>query len=243
MRTAIIASNKDLAGVNIVSFLHGMEDIHMIEQDTIYADDLDIDADIYIFATRHSSKKGIPTLSCHTPGNWSAAEAGGADRRVCISPASLLKQAFIYMNEMNDLPEFQVSLECTHHGPYLEKPCFFIEIGSVPEQWQNKQAGKLIADVIMKLRTDSSCRSAIGIGGPHYCNNFNKLQLKTEIAIGHICPKHHLQHLDRDMLQQAIDRTIPKPTLIYLDWKGLGKYKQKIRSLLEEFDLETIRLK
>ena len=35
------------------------------------------------------------------------------------------------------------------------------------------------------------------------------------------------------MLQQAIEKTVPKPELAVLDWKGLGEHKQRIVELLE----------
>lgn len=251
MKTAIIASKKDLAGINIASFLE-KEDLsqynsklYLVEKESIYNDDIDkeIEADLFIFATKHQSEKGVHSLSCHAPGNWSKAEVGGKDKTLCIAPAILLKNAFLELNKLAKNLDHEVTLEVTHHGPYLEKPCFFIEIGSDEKNWQNKEAGKIISKVIINLlkNKNNNYKIALGIGGPHYCNTFNKVLLRTNIALGHICPKYQLQNLNKEILLQAIEKTIPKPEFLLLDWKGLGKEKQRIMELIKELNLEFKR--
>jgi len=86
-----------------------------------------------------------------------------------------------------------------------------------------------------------NCDVAFGVGGLHYCNNFNKVQLRTNIAIGHICPKYMLEKLDSEMILQAMSKTIPKPSFVLLDWKGLGREKQRIVNLLNELGIEYRR--
>jgi len=82
---------------------------------------------------------------------------------------------------------------------------------------------------------------AIAIGGNHYMSAFNKIQLDTDIALTHVCPKHYLQDFDEKMLYQAINKSTAKATLAVLDWKGLGQEKQRIISLLKDYNLEIIR--
>ena len=65
--------------------------------------------------------------------------------------------------------------------------------------------------------------------------------LKSDYAVGHICPKHNLESLDEDMLKQLIDKTLPKPEFVILDWKGLGKEKQRILELLEKNSIKYER--
>ena len=84
-------------------------------------------------------------------------------------------------------------------------------------------------------------RIAFCIGGPHYCNNFNKILERTDIATGHICPKHALEYLDESLIRQAIEMTKEKVDLILLDWKGLGKEKARIKVILESMNLEFQR--
>ncbi len=255
MKTAVIASKKDPAGMNIKECLeeYGLEKygakVFAVEQESVFNEDIDksIEADLFIFATKHQSKEGVPSLSCHVPGNWGKADFGGIDRKLCIAPAVYLKEIFLLLNKINDLGGFQLTMECTHHGPYLGKPCFFIEIGSSEEQWKNKKAGKVIAKVIFeflnKLKNNDlgSYKIAFAVGGTHYLATLNKLQLNSDIAIGHTCPKYRLHNLDEHMLLQAIKKTVPKPDFILLDWKGLGKEKQRIVDLLGELKIEYKR--
>jgi len=244
---AIITSKQDLAGINVAEELkkenlekHNTK-LYEIEEKPVYAKNIDkrIDADLFIFATKHSSKSAIPSLSVHSPGNWSNAGLGGKDSELCVCPALYLKEALIFL-EKNNTINFDVIQECTHHGPYLEKPCFFIEIGSTEKQWKNKEAGKIITKAIMHLLKNppKEYKTAFGIGGLHTTPNFKKIILNSNIAIGHVCPKYNLENLNKHNLKQAINKTVPKSNLIILDWKGLGKYKERIKELTENYNVK-----
>jgi D-aminoacyl-tRNA deacylase len=254
MKYAILVSEKDIAGMNIKERLLEMDVgklkntfLHMIKDDTIYSDGLDkkIDAEVFIFATRHKAKAGIKTLTCHTPGNFGKAEFGGKERKLCIAYANLMKTAYLKLKEnaKKDNISYEVSLECTHHGPYIEKPCMFIEIGSTEEEWKDKKAGETIAKTIIDIVSGSmnNSKSVIGIGGTHYCENFNKVMERTGFAVGHICPKYALENLDEEMLKQMIEKNKEKIELAILDWKGLGTEKQRVVGILEKIGIKYQR--
>ncbi|MBU0615902.1 MAG: hypothetical protein KJ601_07455, partial [Nanoarchaeota archaeon] len=59
--------------------------------------------------------------------------------------------------------------------------------------------------------------------------------------IGHICPKYILPSLTKDMIEQAINKTLPKPSFAVLDWKGLGKDKSRLIEILKELNIEIKR--
>ena len=112
------------------------------------------------------------------------------------------------------------------------------------EQWQDKKAGDVIAKTISDLqkfeewkRENSKTRIAVAIGGPHYCPNFNKIQIsiKSKVAIAHIIPGYQLP-LTESILKEAIEKTEEHVDLIILDWKGLGKseQRQQILDLIEK---------
>jgi len=103
---------------------------------------------------------------------------------------------------------------------------------------------KIIAETIMNALNNeiANYKTAVGIGGPHYCSNFNKIMLRTDTAVSHICPKYHLQDLNENLVKQSIEKTIEKVDFILLDWKGLGKEKQRIVDLLKNFDIEVKRI-
>ena len=266
MKIAIIVWNKDPAGMNIKNNLinnfnfkkinkrYNNEIIYELDENTklytinerhVYANNLDkkISSDIFIFATTHRSEAGKASLSVHTPGNWNKAELGGKEKELCVAMPSLMKNSYLELKKLNTLKDFEVTLECTHHGPYLEKPAMFIEIGSSLKQWQNKDAGKIIAETIINVPDkENNYKTAFGIGGPHYCNNFNKILERTNIAVSHICPKYALEFLDKEMINQALEKTNEKIDFVLLDWKGLGKEKARIVDLLNKLNIKYKRI-
>lgn len=247
MKFAIIASKKDKAGMNIVSFLKNSNlPIYYTEKEIIYAENIDkeqnIDADFIIFASKHASEQQRKTLSVHAPGNWNKAEMGGKKNEVCKTSALFLKHLFEILNQEAEKAnsDYQVTLEVTHHGPYIEKPCCFIEIGSSENEWQDKKAGKIIAETIKKATETEikKYKTAIGIGGPHYCPNFNKIQLSSEYALGHIVPQYVFPITEKQ-IKESINKTKEKVSLAIIDWKGLkGRERQETIKLLEKINLK-----
>ncbi|PIY60697.1 hypothetical protein COY95_00440, partial [Candidatus Woesearchaeota archaeon CG_4_10_14_0_8_um_filter_47_5] len=198
---------------------------------------------------------GTPSLSVHAPGNWAEAQMGGEEKTLSHTSALLLKKALLSLHDVyktylpadQELPagqKLEITMECTHHGPAVEKPCLFIEIGSSEQQWSNKEYGELIARAIIQIFAVElpGQKVAIGLGGTHYCANFNKILLRTDIALSHVCPKHMLAHLDENMLQQAIAKTLEPVDFILLDWKGLGQEKARLVELLEHMQLSWKRV-
>tara|TARA_Y100000310_G_scaffold249220_1_gene255245 strand:+ start:2460 stop:3215 length:756 start_codon:yes stop_codon:yes gene_type:complete len=245
MKYAVIVSKQDQAGMNISKQLAPLiannEDVELFikARDSINCENIDkeIKADNFIFATRHASEQGKPCLSIHFPGNFSKAEFGGSDKMLCNTNASLLKELFLTLKSKHET----ATLEATHHGPYLEKPCLFIEIGSSEKEWVNEEFGKIIAETIAETTAKEikSYKTCVAIGSGHYPIPFNKVLERTEYAIGHICPKYQLENLDEAMLKQMVDKS--KPEFILLDWKGLGPYKEKVKALTESYEVKRIK--
>ena len=269
-QTAIVCSSKDPAGVNIrnnLIELFGFEELgeefdddktfqynkiqnktiklYLINDDLIFAENIDkkISADFYIFASKHRSKENTPSFAVHPIGNWTKADFGGEEKKLCPASAILLKNLFLELNNVANNSGFELTLEATHHGPYINKPAVFVEIGSTEKEWKDKNNGEIIAKTIMKAieNQNKNYKIAIGIGGPHYCNNFNKIVLRTDIAFSHICPKHHLDKLNEELIKQSIEKTTEKIDFIVLDWKGLGTEKQRIVEMLKNLNLEFKR--
>ncbi len=241
MRFAISYSKKDEAGINIVQrikeqgFLPHVPIIDL-KKETIYSDNLEKhpwikNIDFIVFASKHASKDKKPALSLHAPGNWRGADFGGKEGKIAPTSAFVLKYLFQQLNknhEKSELKDYEVTLEVTHHGPSINKPCCFIELGSSEQQWDNKEAAKVIAKTIIDLQNykKTTYIPAIGIGGPHYCPNFNKIQLNSEYAISHIIPQYALP-LTRTMLQEAEEKTSEHIKTILVDWKGCGKSEER----------------
>jgi D-aminoacyl-tRNA deacylase len=264
-----IASTKDTAGMNIAKKLidhHSLEKasetfhnnpvytktIHSKETkllfvnteivDTQFLDEL-FNPKLFIFLSRHSSASGIPTLSVHTPGNLAEAKFGGKPRKVSISPAAAMKNALLEMAKLRDEIDldYEVSYECTHHGPSLDVPAMFVEVGGSPKQWKDVKAAGVVADAAVAAVSECSCCSVVlGIGGPHYNKKFTKLALNTQRAFGHMIPKYALPEVDAETIRQCVERTVGTVDSAVLDWKGIrGEHKPMIVAALEKLDVSS----
>lgn len=250
----IVASKKDKAGINITTALsqYGDYKFLLVDEDIIYdvnysKEKLD-PFDFIIFASRHQSAKGGKTLSIHAPGNWNSADYGGYEGKVCPTSAQFLKQTFELLTkkvEESDLRDYRVTLECTHHGPLIDKPCMFIEIGSTTTEWGDRRAAFVIAktldEIIEKFKVNPYNEVVVGIGGPHYCPNFNKIQLNSNYAVSHIIPEYVLP-LTAEMIKEALNKTEEEVDLVLLDWKGLGNAEDR-QKVVDVLDKNYIRYK
>lgn len=257
MRFAIAYSKLDKAGINIVEQLKKIGFIPQIpiielKKETIYSEFFDRsnqelkNIDFLIFTSRHASKEERKTFSLHAPGNWRGADFGGKEGKICRTSAFVLKFLFQQLNKnaQESKLDYEVTLECTHHGPLIELPCCFIEIGSTEKQWQDKEAAKVIAKTILSLQNykKGGWIPAIAVGGLHYCNSFNKIQLNSEYAVSHIIPQYSLP-LTTNMLKEAEQKTIEHIKTILIDWKGCGKSeeRQKVIEIIKKFGIEMKR--
>ena len=253
----IIASKTDKAGINITTSLSQFETVehkfrfHLIEDEIIYDKNYDKEKlnqfDFIIFASKHKSSEQHKTLSIHAPGNWlnTQPQLGGEAGKISMTSAVFIKQAFQKLKKtakQYNLNEYDVTLECTHHGPLIEKPCMFIEIGSTENEWKDRRAGfeiaKTISDTIDSFKENPYNEIAIGIGGPHYCPNFNKIQLHSNFAISHVIPQYVLP-LTEEMIKESILKTSEEVDLVILDWKGLGnsESRDQVLSVLDKLHI------
>jgi D-aminoacyl-tRNA deacylase len=244
----IAVSKRDKAGVNISTQLSqfGNYSFLISDGDILYNEALDKERisqfDFVIFVSKHKSEKKEKTLSVHSPGNWKNADYGGYEGKVCKSSALFQKQLLQNLNDnvgKYELNEYNVTMEATHHGPLIDKPCVFIEIGSTETEWADRRAGfivaKTIADTIQLFKVNPYNEIAIAIGGPHYCPGFNKIQLCSNIAISHVISQYAMP-LTKEIIKEAISKTDEEVDFAILDWKGLGTAEQRdeVIKILEE---------
>lgn len=249
MKFLIVGSKQDPASRNIIMNLMDLEqgfNYHIIDGDMTKTENLNLDLinkyDVVIFASRHKSEKHEKTLSIHSPGNFREVWGGGKPGRLC--PASALFNKHLYECLINQVREsefdrYGVTMEVTHHGPLIDTPCVFIEIGGSEMEWKDRAASFIIAKTIrdaIKTYVPNEYREiGIGIGGPHYCPGFNKLQETSNVAFAHIIPKY-VAPINESMILEAFNQTIEEVDFAVLDWKGLGKSeeRQKIINILEK---------
>jgi len=216
----------------------------VVDEHLAYCQDLPIihGAELVIFVSRHQSESGIPTLSAHVPGNFGENRYGGLPRRISVAPANSLRNALLELSRQMEERKlgFEVSFECTHHGPSLDVPAMFLEIGSTEKEWKDREAAETVAKATLEaVRSREISPAAIGVGGPHYNGKFTDICLKNGVAFGHIVSKYSVQFLDELMLDQCIERTKEKVEMAVLDWKGMkGEERRKVTYMLEKRGLE-----
>lgn len=214
---------------------------------------LEFKPDVVCFPTKHRSESGMKTLTVHPIGNYSTqAEYGG-------KPEELVPSAPMHMTMAHRLqvkhalkeyfgePEYRITLEVTHHGPYLETPSFFIEIGSDEQSWVDERAAKVNANSmidLLEMDLESECGQypiAIGIGGGHYAPRHTDVLEKKQITFGHMVPNYAIDNISDAMLLKAFDRT-PGASCVYFHRKSFKKDKyRKFVAWFEDQGLKTVR--
>ncbi|MCW4021088.1 MAG: hypothetical protein NWF14_07680 [Candidatus Bathyarchaeota archaeon] len=219
-----------------------------IEQESINVqpNDFPFPLRLVIFLSRHKSRSGTPTLSVHTPGNLGEAALGGLPRAVSVSPASAMKAALKALKKAREAMNlgYEVSYECTHHGPSLDVPAMFVELGSSAKQWGDGEAAEAVARGAMAAALNiKSYPAVLGVGGPHYNKKFTKRALSTETAFGHIVPKYAIRELGVEVLRQCVAKTVEPVKKVVLDWKGIkGADKAPLLKILDKIDLEIEKI-
>jgi D-aminoacyl-tRNA deacylase len=211
-------------------------------------DDFYSDASMFIFLSKHRSHSCIPTLTCHFTGNFSADNSyGGNPRQIAISYPSLLKGYLKAITAAKQkVPEYEVIIEATHHGPTsLNKPVLFIELGSSEKQWNDDNAAAVICDTLLGMLDigfEYCDKVGIALGGTHYPIKFNRLLLESRFGLGAVASKHNLEAIDEEILNQMIEKSAEKVTHAVLDMKGLGRQKDRIINILKKTSLELYRV-
>lgn len=264
MLPLLVASELDPAGYNMARYMidtHGFRqqgngtyanEIAMLfisNEEALMMEWLDdmFSPSYYVFLSRHRSESGIPTLTCHTTGNFSDSnEMGGRPKELAYAYPSLQKHYMRTISgQMSRIPDYQLVIEATHHGPTsLAKPILFVEIGSTEKQWNDRNAVSVVCDALIDtVRTVRNYSSVgIGLGGTHYPSKFTDLLIGSNHALASVASKHSLPNVDRTMVEQMINKSVEDVKYAFMDWKGLGKEKDRLNSIVTDLGLEMVKL-
>ena len=175
--------------------------------------------DEVIFLSRHYAASGRPSLTLHVlgvPGEYphgDRAEHGGIKGKVMLpNPrfASWYRLMCDAAHRHELVPEFELTIETTHHGPCLEAPTMFIEIGSSETHWGRVDAAEAWADVMeiglgldggpgvgewnpMPSDGKGAAKVMLGIGGGHYAPRHTDVLRKTDCWAGHQIANYALE--------------------------------------------------
>ncbi|MGQ9586802.1 MAG: D-aminoacyl-tRNA deacylase [Thermoplasmata archaeon] len=225
------------------------DDLLMVQVDRIHLDEdfidrrvsdaLGVRLEATIFASRHKAESRIPTLTVHPIGNFSAAEFGGKPSALCFTSPGLMTSALRNLSTNGQGLGFNISFETTHHGPIMEGPAFYIEIGSYEELWGREDAAYAIAETIVSVKAEQH-PVIVCVGGGHYAPRFTEIALSRKVAIGHMAANYALESLDEAMIGQMAERS-DGARRVYFHKKGMPKpaYRQ-LRERFTSCGLEEI---
>ena len=167
-----------------------------------------------IFPSRHAAASGKPSLTLHPIGvphlDKKAVPKFGGKSGFAPPPSTRLaswwKMLQNYVDGTDLANQFELTLEVTHHGPWLEVPALFIEIGSTKETWPHEGVAELLARIISYGMGLSSPNGAglwnsdnnagelvlITLGGGHYAPRANKLASMDGVWLGHMLATYAL---------------------------------------------------
>ena len=243
-----ILDNIFLATINDRHIRHENLDKELEEQ-------LKIKPQQIIVVSRHRSKTGEPTLTTHPLGNYGEAKFGGKTKTLVPAIPTLMTYLLRVLNKNVEEKRLyhDVCFEVTHHGPYLEVPAMFVEIGSTEDEWRNPLPGEIIAKSLLKaLETYISNKNflldnkiVIGIGGGHYAPRFTELALSEKVAFGHMIPGYQIEagNVDEEMVLKAFNAT-PDVVGAYIHRKSMKKTKVHwFEEILEKNNIRVFRTK
>ena len=221
-----------------------------------------------IFPSRHVAASGQASLTLHPIGipHARAGEVGefGGHGGKAPPPSPRLGPwwRMLLQKSQRDsrVDGFEVSLEVTHHGPFLNTPCLFIEVGSTEATWGHTGAAEVLAEIIFeglimeyKSGTWDPVEHAgqaviITLGGGHYAPRANLLGAVDGVWLGHMLATYALPFEQKDgmiggawkqSLLAAISSTrdaFPQGKIVCsMDKKAFkGWQRQAIRDVLEE---------
>ena len=128
----LVCSTSDIASSTVKDFLINLHnfakldkstfyskdypnvELHLTTKSLLYADELDEiypDSDCFIFISQHRSASNIPTLTCHTTGNFGENLYGGRSKEMGICYPWIQKQYLVELNAMkNHVPNYDITI-------------------------------------------------------------------------------------------------------------------------------------
>jgi D-aminoacyl-tRNA deacylase len=220
------------------------------DEDVLYFEFLDeiCEADFHLVLSRHSSEAGIKSLTVHHPGNpMREALAGGRPLELPPSNPPLAKSLLLSLvKHAEELPEFKVTYEVTHHGPSsLRKPVTFVEIGSSAQEWSLTEARRAVAEAVVDTLTLPlpSYEACVGVGGNHYATLFTARALSSAEAYGHMLANYALKSLEEPALVEKVVREAATKSLVptqklVAERKLRKAWREALEKVAEELSLK-----
>lgn len=242
---------EDIGSDGANSYLRCGDSVLMtVDRMHVHAEDADetarkfgIDVSDIVVLSRHSSASGKPTLTVHPIGNYRGNEMGGKAETLVRSMPHMMTSTLRKIKEINDVPEYGVSFEVTHHGPYVSVPTMYIEIGSDETHWGDMHAAEILVDSLLSADVHEEYPVVIGVGGGHYAPRFTDLVLSHKVDIGHMVPTYQTDKAsDEDvsrMISAAAEATGTK--MVYVHRNSMkGAEERRINGIIDSLGFERL---
>lgn len=270
-------------------YTHQHKDVQLLKISKlhIYADDIDLEhssltnksVDEVIVLSRHVSSTNIPALTLHAigiPGELPYGVPGkaGGIKGTLIPPSTRFSALFRSMSskarKLGLQNNYDITMEATHHGPVLNSPTIYIEIGSTEDEWSDPIASTIWAESISDClglsggeelgKWEGAGKVMIGLGGGHYVPRHKDIVSNSDVWLGHLIASYSLtferdENIDnypqgtwRHSIISAIESTIYSypggDIFVHLDRKSFkGWQRDAIHKLLTEQKIPILRKK
>ena len=241
----------DLGTDGINTYLKSGGNVIMtVDRMHIHAEDADesarqfgIDVDDAVVLSRHSSASGKPTLTVHPIGNYHDNHMGGKAEVLVHPMPHMMTGTLRRIKASNDMPEYEVSFEVTHHGPYLSVPAMYIEIGSDETHWGDTHAAGILVDSMLSAEEHDEYPVVTCVGGGHYAPRFTELALTHKVDIGHMLPYYQLKDAPDEDIMRMVD-SAAKSTgskMFYVHRKSLnGSEERRVNGIIDSLGYERL---
>ena len=215
-----------------------------------------------IFPSRHAAKSGKPCLTLHPIGvphhPLEEEPPFGGQSGFAPPPNPRIAPWWRLLHQkwnVHAIPDFSLSLEVTHHGPILNVPSLFIEVGSTEPYWPILEGlGLTTASSTTWQSHNQGEPVLVTLGGGHYAPKANKLALEPNVWLGHMLANHSLPFESQDepgvLWKQSIDaaiastqRAYPGGTIVCnVEKKSFkGWQRQLIYGYLDSIGVEVVK--
>ncbi|MCS7102837.1 MAG: D-aminoacyl-tRNA deacylase [Candidatus Korarchaeum sp.] len=258
-KLALAYSKRDPAGSGIVKKIReaaGEEfslsdkkcEILELDREILYLkDDFFRGFDYILVLSKHSGTPDHPIFTAHAPGNFGRAKYGGDHFKLSIAIPSLMKEYLMAASKRAEGIGYWVGFEPTHHGPTLDLPTAFLEVGCDERAWSDENGLRVAYESTLEAIEswrDGKFVAAVAFGGPHVNEHFTKVELFTKFAIGHAARKLDAEWVDEEMVRQALVRSSEPVSHAIVDNKGLrGEDRDRIEGVLKNLGISVLRVR
>jgi len=161
-----------------------------------------------IISTHRSETQKIDTISIHVCGNFNKNELGGEKQKLSLAYLDAFDFLYKAIAEDKEKPNtLEFFIEATHHGPSLDIPVLYYEIGPNDNAYNNKEYQEYYIKKLIEyltLHPKTSSEHYVLIGAPHYLDtkmvNNIKAKMKEKnnkdnVFFSHIIPKYSLNDI------------------------------------------------